>query len=1354
MAAEVHTGAMIALVPTDADIKRLAVDGGEAPEELHLTLYYLGKAADYPMDLQDQINSRIGALAERKWPLQAEGFHVTMFNPQGKEPCVVMGVSNGTTTQALDVVHDLVGDAIEQYVAGKMPQQHSPWVPHITLEYTKDQGRAEELMDRVGPITFDRIRMAWAGRHIDYKLGSDEKPVVAQKSWEFKDIKSGVEVELKVVRHVRTPAGARRYGKPIGSIITSDGSVLKNLKTEKTEYVGFALVRDSKGRGYYVGKWDGYDGVYATDENDDYNVVAEGKTTEEVLKKLDAIVGKTGGAPDSPEEEDLDKMTLPQLRAIARRELSTGSRLTKRSELIGAIRAMRAKRSGAGGTTTKPGGGIDAMHNFPNLKKGESEYEGYTKYTGKNGQDYYVAKEGREYVAYDADDNEVLRTPNGADMLSKLNFLAGGGGGGVRPTTPKQTPEQRRIERDKGRYLHITPVESDYEGYDKFVGKTGEAYYISKEDGDFVVYDEDNNELGRDRSRTALLKELNRAAFYKWDNAEKQARYDREKAEREADLARRRQAIGNLGPVKGFEGVEIDLGQMEPEDYKVAHEALQEIAKRYPNIKNVVKRIVAKDIGSPNTRADYSPSEGELRINTGAHKRLSPDQSNWSMSATAANSAESLRATIYHELGHGVFERYTSRYEKEEYLRNIFSKYKIGTIVTTYNPYGDEKLEYKMDNAEVDRRLSIYASASPHELMAEVWAKYNLTEDKKSLDPMVKEVGDWLAKNMNTRAADWDYGTFGGLNMLVTSESETRAKNYYRNKERRTYNAYSDRRMFNIVNGGIVAHRLNGTDRRKFYDIINSFENGADVSSIDSQLRSFARSQTVSSEAREKIEDYRRRLLEEYGMKTLERATSIAFKLRYVRTAAGARRYGLPIGSVISDSPGKTPSLPKPTRRVPKLSRSEISVPTQPRRGPRISSEMRSHRDGFRGLARRLSASGHTQLGSHMAMVAEQVASGQIRDENTLFRVLDDMFTPDETALIMSHIKVYRSASIAFKIRRVRTAAGARRFGQPIGTIIEDDGTVRLPGVPRGREHEGTEGDYISGDNTPVRRRGPRTAKPYGGFPGMSPATPERIQELKEKHGYAVPPAWTDVHIADDLETAKLMVRGKDTKGRVQSVYSAAHTQAQAEKKFQRVKEFSKHLDKLDTALERDAMGDDSAAALLLIRRLGMRPGSDRDTGAEKAAHGATNLKADHVEVTGDVVKLDFTGKKGVHIQLEMHDPYVAQVISKRLETREGQERLFDTDEQKTRDYMRTRGGVPPEFLLKDLRTVRANVVALQEVQSKGGEVPKNKTEFRRWRKQVAEKVSAQLGNTPTLALASYINPAVFTPWVEDEGWV
>lgn len=299
--------------------------------------------------------------------------------------------------------------------------------------------------------------------------------------------------------------------------------------------------------------------------------------------------------------------------------------------------------------------------------------------------------------------------------------------------------------------------------------------------------------------------------------------------------------------------------------------------------------------------------------------------------------------------------------------------------------------------------------------------------------------------------------------------------------------------------------------------------------------------------------------------------------------------------------------------------------------------------------------------------------------------------------------------------------------------------------------HHDTHGEgVVTGvhdDHVRVRFAGGEHDIPRTLYQGMHPASAEEKTAFRERFAKAIPPAWSDVHIADDLDTAKLLVKGKDAKGRTQSVYSAAHTEGQAAAKFERIKQLVPHLDKLDHALERDAGHDDSAAALLLIRRLGMRPGSEKATGAEKHAHGATNLRAGHATVDGTTTTLDFTGKKGVHIRLTTDDPLIASVIGERLKSRHGDDRLFDTDEAKTRAYMRSTG-VPAGFLLKDLRTLRANVVALREIKARGDAKPKTKAEFLRWRRQVASVVSAQLGNTPTLALSSYINPSVFSDWL------
>lgn len=212
-AAEVHTGAMVALRPSVEDAKRLAVDGGEPADQLHATLAYLGAAADIPPEVQQAIVSRLRSLVEDAirpdydLPMVADGFAVSMFNPPGsqqqdgkdRDSCVVLGLSGGD----LDPVHGLIIEVLREVFdeAGiQMPEQHTPWVAHTTLEYTDDPRRVEELMDRAGPVTFDAIRVAFGGENTDIPLrpidADRDEPQVAEADTELADL--GMAPDIKV----------------------------------------------------------------------------------------------------------------------------------------------------------------------------------------------------------------------------------------------------------------------------------------------------------------------------------------------------------------------------------------------------------------------------------------------------------------------------------------------------------------------------------------------------------------------------------------------------------------------------------------------------------------------------------------------------------------------------------------------------------------------------------------------------------------------------------------------------------------------------------------------------------------------------------------------------------------------------------------------------------------------------------------------------------------------------------------------------------------------------------------------------------------------------------------------------
>lgn len=167
---EVHTGAMIALVPSSDDRNRLFIDGGEPLEELHLTLAYLGEAADIPADVQSEIIEWVRALGQAQAPITVNGFGLAHFNPGDEKACWVLLVSDDD--DALEVVHHVVMEKLAADDAGfTMPANKRPWIPHVTLIYDSDDWFAE-LVDRVGPITFDTLRVTFGGVVTDVPLYS------------------------------------------------------------------------------------------------------------------------------------------------------------------------------------------------------------------------------------------------------------------------------------------------------------------------------------------------------------------------------------------------------------------------------------------------------------------------------------------------------------------------------------------------------------------------------------------------------------------------------------------------------------------------------------------------------------------------------------------------------------------------------------------------------------------------------------------------------------------------------------------------------------------------------------------------------------------------------------------------------------------------------------------------------------------------------------------------------------------------------------------------------------------------------------------------------------------------------
>jgi len=246
-----------------------------------------------------------------------------------------------------------------------------------------------------------------------------------------------------------------------------------------------------------------------------------------------------------------------------------------------------------------------------------------------------------------------------------------------------------------------------------------------------------------------------------------------------------------------------------------------------------------------------------------------------------------------------------------------------------------------------------------------------------------------------------------------------------------------------------------------------------------------------------------------------------------------------------------------------------------------------------------------------------------------------------------------------------------------------------------------------------------------------------RIKELR------VPPAWRDVRLSPDPNSG-LQAVGFDVKGRKQYLYSSMHTEEKAAEKFARLRAFDKKLPDIRKQIAAGIeAGDEEAVILRLIDRTGFRPGSMAETGATTQAYGASTLQAEHVKISGSRLEFNFIGKKGVKIHKVLDDAELAKLLRPRV-AKGGA--LFDTASTRLRRYVKKIAG---DFKVKDFRTWNGTARALEEVAARP--IPTTAAEFATVQKEVVESVASHLGNTPAVAKGSYIDPAVWSRWEEQQ---
>jgi DNA topoisomerase-1 len=265
------------------------------------------------------------------------------------------------------------------------------------------------------------------------------------------------------------------------------------------------------------------------------------------------------------------------------------------------------------------------------------------------------------------------------------------------------------------------------------------------------------------------------------------------------------------------------------------------------------------------------------------------------------------------------------------------------------------------------------------------------------------------------------------------------------------------------------------------------------------------------------------------------------------------------------------------------------------------------------------------------------------------------------------------------------------------------------------------------------------------------------IRERLESIG--IPPAWTDVWIAP-FENGHIQATGLDAMGRRQYIYHPAWRERKDRVKFDRALQLAESLPtarRLVTLdLRSDGLGRERvlAAAFRMLDSGSLRVGSERYTN-ENGSRGLATLLCAHVHVRKECLQLSFPAKSGKNWESEIHDADLAALV-RMLKRRGGNARLLAFKDGRTwrpvtssdiNAYVKERTGL--DFTAKDFRTLRGTVAAAISLARSG---PQKTVAARKGAISVAMmEAAAVLGNTPSIARKSYVDPRLLDHFAAGE---
>ncbi|HJW67146.1 MAG TPA: hypothetical protein VLZ04_03910 [Gaiellaceae bacterium] len=261
----------------------------------------------------------------------------------------------------------------------------------------------------------------------------------------------------------------------------------------------------------------------------------------------------------------------------------------------------------------------------------------------------------------------------------------------------------------------------------------------------------------------------------------------------------------------------------------------------------------------------------------------------------------------------------------------------------------------------------------------------------------------------------------------------------------------------------------------------------------------------------------------------------------------------------------------------------------------------------------------------------------------------------------------------------------------------------------------------------------------------------ERIESL------SIPPAWKDVWISPRAG-AKLQATGADKAGRRQYLYHPEYRARQEQAKYDKLVRFAERLPELrrtmDKHMDLEPLSFEwtAAVAVRLINEGWFRVGSERYARSYKT-FGITTLRRNHVRVRGSRITFRFRAKHRVLCHTVLVDAELAAAMKELLALPGGRrvfryrddEEVYNLGARRLNEYISEYMG--EDFTAKDFRTWGGTLIAAIELAER--ELPETVAEQKRTVAAVMRKVGERLGNTPAVARASYVSPAVVEQYLD-----